>query len=74
MFRHVVWPRALDAPIIYLPTGDISWRGLCAIGFTPQESKPADPTDLSRDPLPPGHPETWGAITAGTCLAGAAYR
>lgn len=30
-------------------------------------------TDLSRDPLPPGHPISWGLITAGTCLEGAIY-
>lgn len=29
--------------------------------------------DPERDPLPPGHPETWGAIIKGTCLAGTAY-
>lgn len=26
-----------------------------------------------REPLPAGHPVTWGTITARTCLAGAAY-
>lgn len=26
-----------------------------------------------RPPLPPGHPETWGLITAGTCTAGTPY-
>ena len=29
--------------------------------------------DLEREPLPPGHPVTWGTITAGTCLDGLAY-
>lgn len=32
-----------------------------------------EPVDEERDPLPPGHPETWGAIIAGTCLAGSPY-
>lgn len=27
----------------------------------------------TRDAYPPGHPETWGAITAGTLLAGVPY-
>lgn len=27
----------------------------------------------SREPLPPGHPESWGAITAGTSLAESPY-
>jgi hypothetical protein len=29
--------------------------------------------DIDRAPFPPGHPTTWGAITADTCLAGSAY-
>jgi hypothetical protein len=29
--------------------------------------------DPARGPRPPGHPETWGLITRGTCLEGAAY-
>lgn len=29
--------------------------------------------DADRDPLPPGHPETWGAITERTSLAGVAW-
>jgi hypothetical protein len=33
-----------------------------------------DPTpDPARDPLPAGHPISWGLITAGTALEGAAY-
>jgi len=28
----------------------------------------------SKDPLPAGHPDTWGLIVAGTSLAGAEYR
>ncbi len=28
---------------------------------------------LDRPPRPPGHPDSWGAITAGTVLEGAAY-
>jgi hypothetical protein len=30
--------------------------------------------DTGREPYPPGHPETWGVIIAGTCLAGSAYQ
>lgn len=29
---------------------------------------------VEREPFPAGHPITWGAITAGTVLAGAVYR
>ena len=28
---------------------------------------------LDRPPFAPGHPASWGAITAGTCLEGMAY-
>ncbi len=31
------------------------------------------PDDLTRDPLPAGHPRSWGAITAGTVLDGEPY-
>jgi hypothetical protein len=38
---------------------------------------PADfipaPEDPRREPLPAGHPRSWGAITDGTLLEGAAY-
>lgn len=27
----------------------------------------------NRPPLPPGHPDTWGRITAGTCTDGTPY-
>jgi hypothetical protein len=37
----------------------------------PEFSPPAE--DLARDPFPAGHPETWGAITKGTVLAGVPY-
>jgi hypothetical protein len=42
-------------------------------------SKPAPPAktgpapDLTRDPLPAGHPISWDLLTAGTSLEGAAY-
>lgn len=31
------------------------------------------PEDPAREPLPAGHPRTWGAITAGTVLEGMPY-
>ncbi|MBW4090062.1 MAG: AsnC family protein [Proteobacteria bacterium] len=36
-------------------------------GFVPP------PEDPERDPLPPGHPHSWGAITAGTVLEDVPY-
>lgn len=36
--------------------------------------RPIDFTDpANRPPLPPGHPLSWGLLTAGTVLAGEAY-
>jgi hypothetical protein len=41
------------------------------------EGPPADfsppPEDPHREPLPPGHPRSWGAITRGTLLEGTPY-
>lgn len=41
----------------------------------PREHVRPDPvtTDLARPPLPAGHPRSWGLITAGTLLDGAAW-
>ncbi|MCW3477671.1 AsnC family protein [Limobrevibacterium gyesilva] len=33
----------------------------------------AEPQDPAREPLPPGHPAAWDAITAGTAFAGTPY-
>lgn len=38
----------------------------------PREHIP-EPEDPERSAFPPGHRVTWGAIVAGTCLAGSAY-
>jgi hypothetical protein len=40
---------------------------------TTPPADPAEDMDLDRDPLPAGHPMSWGLITAGTCLAGTLY-
>ena len=39
----------------------------------PVPAKAAPAPDLARDPLPAGHPISWGLITAGTSLEGCAY-
>jgi len=31
------------------------------------------PEDPARDPLPPGHPRSWGVLTAGTVLENTPY-
>jgi len=39
----------------------------------PPPGAKAPPEDLSRRPLPAGHPRTWGLLTEGTVLAGTAW-
>jgi hypothetical protein len=39
----------------------------------PPPARATRAVDTGREPLPPGHPATWGALIAGTLLAGAAY-
>jgi hypothetical protein len=40
---------------------------------SPELHNPDDERDLRRGPLPAGHPDTWGLLTAGTVLEGAPY-
>lgn len=44
-----------------------------AIGVPKPYRAPSVRTEAEREPYPPGHPETWGAITRGTVLDGARY-
>jgi hypothetical protein len=68
--------------------GVCRWTAICrgeAIGAPRERPTPGIATtlplqchdnvdvDIDRDPLPPGHPCSWGALIAGTCLEGAAY-
>lgn len=39
----------------------------------PRPVLPEPEEDPDRPPLPPGHPRSWGAITAGTLLEGSPY-
>lgn len=45
-----------------------TWPPQC---LAPMPEADAEPMD--RRPRPPGHPDSWGAITRGTALEGAAY-
>jgi hypothetical protein len=48
--------------------------GLVLPTRAPDVAKPTPPNpELQRDPLPAGHPISWGLITAGTCLEGTPY-
>lgn len=43
-------------------------------GVGPKRQQPATQDDPHREPLPAGHPASWGAIIAGSCLEGARYQ
>ena len=89
MPKKLPWTDAQDAQIRRLRAEGADWDGIAALlGLTrwaviergrrigarlpPADFIPA-PEDLDRDPHPPGHPLTWGAITAGTVLADTPY-
>ena len=89
MPAKLIWTEAQDTQIKRLRVEGASWDTIAAIlGVTrwtaiergrrigarppPREFVPP-PEDPTRDPLPAGHPRTWGEITAGTVLEGLPY-
>ncbi len=89
MPRRIEWTPSADATIVRMRAAGASWDIIAAtlhhdrwtiiergkkIGAVAPPPPPDEPEiDLGREPLPSGHPDTWGAIIAGTCLAGARY-
>lgn len=89
MPKKLTWTAAQDAQIRRLRAEGASWDTVAAIlGLTrwsiiergrrigarppPREFIPP-PEDPRRDPLPAGHPRSWGAITTGTVLENTLY-
>lgn len=89
MPNKLIWTEAQDSQIRRLRTEGASWDVISAIlGHTrwavidrgrrigarppPREFVPP-PEDPHRDPLPAGHPRSWGVITVGTLLEGTPY-
>ena len=89
MPKKLVWTDAQDTRIRRLRIEGASWDTIAGVlGFTrwtviergrrikamrpPRDFLPP-PEDLARDPLPAGHPRSWGVITAGSVLEGAPY-
>ena len=89
MPKKFIWTDAQDSQIRRLRAEGASWDTIAAIlGLTrwaiiergrrigarppPREFVPP-PEDPSRDPLPAGHPRSWGVLTAGTVLEDTPY-
>lgn len=89
MPKKLMWTEAQDTQIRRLRAEGASWDTIAAVlGQTrwaiidrgrrigarppPREFVPP-PEDPGRDPLPAGHPRSWGAITSGTVLEDEPY-
>lgn len=89
MPRKIEWTAVQDMKIIQMRAESASWDSIAAeVGVTrwtaiergrrlgarlpPADIEPLT-DDPDRPPLPPGHPETWGAIVKGMCLEGMPY-
>ena len=89
MPKKIEWTEAQDLTIRRMRAESATWDAIAhAIGVTrwtviergrrlgarlppPDYEPPAE--DPERPPMPPGHPESWGAIIRGTCLEGMPY-
>jgi hypothetical protein len=86
---RLAWTPCADTEIRRLRAHGASWDRIAAslgvsrwsaiergraIGAPPPPPRPpAAASAAEREPLPPGHPVSWGAITAGTQAAGTPY-
>ncbi len=89
MPKKLSWTDAQDTQLRRLRAEGVSWDGIAALfGLTrwaviergrriDARRPPADfappPEDPGREPLPAGHPSSWGAITRGTVLENLSY-
>ena len=55
-----------------LPVRAVAERGY-RLGAGRPQTAASLPQDPLREPLPPGHPDSWDALTAGTVLQGQPY-
>ena len=89
MPKKLVWTAAQDTQIRRLRAEGASWDTVATIlglarwtvidrgrrigALRPQRQSVLPQDDLARDPLPAGHPRSWGVLTAGTVLEGTPY-
>ena len=89
MPSKLVWTQAQDTQIRRLRAEGVAWDTVAAIlglarwtvidrgrrigAFRPPRQSVPPQDDLARDPLPAGHPRSWGVLTAGTVLEGTPY-
>lgn len=83
------WTEAQDTQIKRLRAEGATWESIAALlGLTrwsviergrrigarrPPRELVHPREDAARDPLPPGHPRSWGVLTAGTVLENTPY-
>jgi hypothetical protein len=89
MPQKLIWTDAQDSQIKRLRGEGASWDTVAAIlglarwtviergrrigAQRPPRDFVPPPEDPGRDPLPAGHPRSWGVITSGSILEGASY-
>jgi hypothetical protein len=87
--KRIEWTEAQDLKIRRMRAESASWDNIAvAVGVTrwtaiergrrlgarlPPPGSPLPAEDPERPPLPPGHPETWGAMIKGMSLEGMPY-
>jgi hypothetical protein len=88
MPRKIHWRPETDATIRRMRTERASWRAIASalgcsrwtaiergrhINALIGDAPPIAIARTDRETMPPGHPVSWDAICAGTCLAGTPY-
>ena len=89
MPKKLAWTEAQDNTIKRLRTEGATWDSIAEmlrltrwtviergrrIGARPPPLDfPPPPDDPNREPLPPGHPRSWGPLVQGTCLENVPY-
>lgn len=89
MPKKLVWTNAQDTQLRRLRAEGATWDGIAAVlGMTrwavmdrgrrigarrPPPDFIAAPEDAAREPLPAGHPRSWGPLIEGSVLEGTPY-